>query len=179
MTPFQHSNGLFIFGGFGTHNPNGLNEFKMRSVNSAGVLGGSRFTDWMSVNDMSMEEMTDAIWDEANICEYKSNCGYNRDFYNVVDIVIEDCNPTPSPGVDCPVLVCIKPPSYVVECDVDCTETCHEDYMKEVNERDRGLCTAKDAIRSDSCTKCDGVAVTSSSKLLMLSAAGMMWPCYS
>ena len=71
-----------------------------------------------------------------------------------------------------------KPPSYVVECDVDCTETCHEDYMKEVNERDRGLCTAKDAIRSDSCTKCDGVAVTSSSKLLMLSAAGMMWTCY-
>ena len=66
----------------------------------------------------------------------------------------------------------------VVECDTDCTETCHEVDDKEVNERDREFCTATDAIRSDSCTKCDGVAVTSSSKLLMLSAAGMMWPCY-
>ena len=71
------------------------------------------------------------------------------------------------------------PSSYVVECDVDCTETCHEVDEMEVNERDRVLCTAKCATRSDSCTKCDGVAVTSSSKLLMLSAAGMMWPCYS
>jgi hypothetical protein len=66
-----------------------------------------------------------------------------------------------------------------VECVADCSETCHKIDGEDITEQERPLCTANDAVRSDSCLKCDSDTVDdSSAKLLMISATGMIWLCY-
>jgi hypothetical protein len=70
--------------------------------------------------------------------------------------------------------------SYVVECDADCEETCYEVGGDEITEKERPVCSVNDAERSDTCVKCDSVAVQdkSSAKLFMLSASGMILLLY-
>ena len=68
--------------------------------------------------------------------------------------------------------------NYLVECDADCTEACFKVEETEVIEQPRALCTAKDALYSKTCAKCDARESVpldeSSSRLLMFAAAGVV-----
>jgi hypothetical protein len=55
--------------------------------------------------------------------------------------------------------------TYVVECDGDCSETCYLVKNNDLEDKDMPLCTANDAVRGQSCVKCDTVSTVADQSL--------------